>query len=124
MKPRSKGDLPVPYIVALIIAIIVIAVLIYWFFVESNTSTNTGTALLCKGKLLAYCTQWATCNYLDCQPKDNTGNPADFYLLYTDCQTLKGKTDTTGYLWPSSASRSVCMATLGQGTASSSSPSP
>lgn len=92
LRKTSKGDLPVPYIVALIIAIIVIAVLIYWFFVLSGQGTGQATLVLCQGKMGVYCATWATCNYLDtCQPKDNTGNPADFYTLNPDCVPFQGK---------------------------------
>jgi hypothetical protein len=88
----KKGALPVPYIVALIIAIIVIAVLIYWFLIEYIGGNNQVTLALCQGKLRVYCSSWATCNYLDtCQPKDNTGNAADFYTLNPDCLPFKGQ---------------------------------
>jgi len=123
MKTGLKGALPVPYIVALIIAILVIAVLVYWFFVASNQGTNTATAVLCKGNLISYCTQWATCNYQDCQPKDNTGNAADFYVLHPECNPFKGKTDATGL--PGSITGPTCKTTLGQSVASATiSPTP
>ena len=40
---KMKGALPVPYIVAIIIAIIVIALLIYWFFVLRNQGIDVAT---------------------------------------------------------------------------------
>lgn len=88
---NSKGALPVPYIVALIIAILVIAVLVYWFFVLSGQGGSEATFRLCQGKLFTYCSQWATCNYQDtCQPKDRNNQPADFYSINPDCVPFKG----------------------------------
>lgn len=59
----KKGALPVPYIVAIIIAIIVIAVLIYWFFVLSGKGTGTASEQFCRAKEFTYCSAWATDNF-------------------------------------------------------------
>ena len=68
---RSKGALPVPYIAALIIAIIVIGVLIYWFFILSKEPTNAFTQAQCQARASIYCTSWATTGY----GFDSDGNP-------------------------------------------------
>lgn len=114
MKPRNpKGALPVPYIVALIIAIIVIAVLIYWFLVLGGKGTDQATFRLCQGKVFTYCSQWAGCNYQDsCQPKDKTGNGADFFDLNPDCVPFRGSPNGL----PSAINPTQCKAFFGQQT--------
>ena len=108
---KSKGALPVPYIVALIIAIIVIAVLIYWFFVLSGQGGSEATFRLCQGKLFTFCTGWATCNYQDtCQAKDRTGNAADFYDLNQECIPFKGVPNKL----PGAVTGPACKSLFGQ----------
>jgi hypothetical protein len=75
---RSKGALPVPYIVAIIIAVIVIAVLVYWFFVLSGKGSTTATDSFCRAREFTYCAQWATSSFdLNNRPGKNTANPTD-----------------------------------------------
>jgi len=107
---KKKGALPVPYIVALIIAILVIAVLVYWFFVLSGQGGNEATFRLCQGKMFTYCSQWSGCNYQDtCQPKDKSGNTG-FYDLNPDCQTFAGQANKL----PAAVTPTQCKAALGQ----------
>jgi len=54
-----KGTIPVPYIVALIIAIVVIAVLVYMFLTHTGIFSGTATAAWCQGKKVEYCFKWA-----------------------------------------------------------------
>jgi hypothetical protein len=68
---KTKGELPVPYIAALIIAIIVIGVLIYWFFILTKEPINTFTLASCQARASIYCTSWATTGY----NLDSDGNP-------------------------------------------------
>ena|SRR3989304_10146677 len=90
---RAKGALPVPYIVAIIIAIIVIALLIYWFFVLRNQGIDVATLAVCQGRAITFCSQVASCGYEEsCAPKDSDGNPVtDFYIYAPDCESLRGK---------------------------------
>ena len=109
-KTKSKGALPVPYIVALIIAILVIAILVYWFFVLSGQGGSEATFRLCQGKLFTYCSQWSVCGYTDtCQPS-KSGQPALFYDINPDCLPFKGQ---PGKL-PSDVSKPSCQSILGQ----------
>lgn len=117
----TKGDLPVPYIVAIMIAIIVILVLIYWFYIEFNGGQNTGTFITCKANLIAYCTQWATCGYQNCQPTDVNKNPVDFYTLHTECKQFAGQTGATSL--PSTINGPSCQTLLGLGSSSGNTPS-
>lgn len=59
----KKGALPVPYIVALILAIIVVALLGYWFYTVYIRSESEQSEGICRAKELAYCTQWSTTGY-------------------------------------------------------------
>ena len=64
---RPKGALPIPYIVALIIAIIVIAVLIYWSFAripivvefQSFFLFNKGLEI---GDVISFCEFFCECS--------------------------------------------------------------
>jgi len=47
-----KGDVPVPYIVALILAVIIIGIIGYWFFTVVLSGSNAANE--------AYCTTLAT----------------------------------------------------------------
>lgn len=108
-----KGELPVPYIVALVIAAVVIIFLMYWFWTQGNTGINQATEVFCQGKLRTYCAQWATCGYQNsCQPKDKTGNGALFYTLDPDCKTFAGQPSGL----PATVGPTDCAAALGLGT--------
>jgi hypothetical protein len=102
-RTRKKGALPVPYIVAIIIAILVIAVLVYWFFVLTNQGTTTSSETICRGKEIAYCTQWSASGY----NPDRQPSAEDFTLWATDCAT---------YSWAKSVNPSACRQVLGQQT--------
>jgi len=69
---RPKGALPIPYIVALIIAIIVIAVLIYWFMIMGGKPIEEFERQRCNARAATYCSLWAPTGYTF----DNDGNPS------------------------------------------------
>ncbi|OGW55099.1 MAG: hypothetical protein A2Y81_05635 [Nitrospirae bacterium RBG_13_43_8] len=50
-----KGEIPVPYIVALILAVIVIAILGIWFFKSSGDTNTALNEQKCRAKLMAEC---------------------------------------------------------------------
>jgi len=83
----KKGDIPVPYIVAIIIAIIVIVAIVYWFVYLRNQGDINVREQLCKGKELQYCTVWATCGIDDatCRPKTLDGKQG-FLDHYPECK--------------------------------------
>lgn len=58
-----KGALPVPYIVALILAIIVVALLGYWFYTVYIRGESEQSEGICRAKELAFCTQWSAAGY-------------------------------------------------------------
>lgn len=50
-----KGEIPIPYIVALILAVIVIAILGIWFFKSSGDTNKTLNEQKCKARMTAEC---------------------------------------------------------------------
>ncbi len=50
-----KAAMPVPYIIALIIGVIVVAVLAYWFVTSGGKGTSIGTEAECTARKLEYC---------------------------------------------------------------------
>ncbi len=67
----KKGAVPVPYIIALLLGIAVVAVLGYWFFVLGGQIGGEATLQNCKSKATIYCNSWQTNNYA----KTLTGDP-------------------------------------------------
>lgn len=100
---KMKGALPVPYIVAIIIAILVIAVLVYWFYTLSITGTGTSAETICRGKEIAYCTQWSATGY---NPDSQPGKQ-DFSLWASDCAS---------YSWAKAVAPADCRQILNQQT--------
>lgn len=65
----SKGALPVPHIIAILLGIIVVALLGYWFYTTGGSFSGIASEAACRGKLLQYCTFWSGCGYQpQCQP--------------------------------------------------------
>lgn len=54
----SKGALPLPYIVAIIFAVIVIAIIAYMFFTHTGIFTVTVDEGYCEAQKLQYCYDW------------------------------------------------------------------
>jgi len=95
-----KGALPVPYIVALIIALIVIAILAYWFFVLSGRSGTEADIKLCEAKAVTYCAAWAATRY----GTNDEGNPVVGEFKDEKCHNLV----------PNIATDTWCKEKLGQ----------
>ena len=80
-KKFLKGELPVPYIVAIVIAIIVIALLVIFFYLQYISSNDTANQAVCSGQRIQYCTQWAVSNY----NPDNMPGGKLFSEAYPSC---------------------------------------
>lgn len=50
-----KAAMPVPYIIALIIGVIVVAVLAYWFISSGTKGSNIGTEAECSARKVEFC---------------------------------------------------------------------
>lgn len=51
----KKAAMPIPYIIALILGVIVVAVLAYWFISSGGKGTKIGIEAECKARLLDVC---------------------------------------------------------------------
>ena len=94
-----KGELPVPYIVAIVIAIIVIALLVIFFFLYFNKSQTQANETVCIGKEINYCTQWAATGY----NPDSMPNKQIFSQWAPDCSS---------YSWAGQVGMKQCKCVL------------
>jgi len=84
--------MPVAYIIAIVLGVIVLVLLAYLFFSEGGIFSGAVAEQTCIGKFLSYCNFWSICNYQTgkdgCQP----GN-ADFFTGKgnKECETFKSK---------------------------------
>ncbi len=58
MKITKKGAIPIPYIIALILGIVVLAIVAYWLFFSSGQFGGTISEASCRAKKMAYCNAW------------------------------------------------------------------
>lgn len=91
----SKGALPLPYIVAIVFAVIVIAIIAYMFFTQTGIFSKSVNEEYCGAKRLKYCFDWKVAGGgEDNKPKGGWGNYApeckDFFADVTtsDCEAL------------------------------------
>ena len=68
-----KGAVPIPYIVALIFAIIVIAVIAFMFFTQTGIFSGTASKEYCEARKLQYCWDWSIAGEQH-PPQDGWGN--------------------------------------------------
>jgi len=59
----SVKGVAVPYIIALILGIAVVAVLGYWFFILGGKFGGTGTTAECQAREISYCQAWSASGY-------------------------------------------------------------
>lgn len=55
---RKKGAVPIPYIIALVLGVIVIALLAYWLFMSGGEFGTMITESSCQAKKMSYCNRW------------------------------------------------------------------
>ena len=55
-----KGSIPIPYIVALVLAIAVIAIVVYWLFFSGSDFDRMLKEKGCYAKKLSYCNEYET----------------------------------------------------------------
>ncbi len=66
----KKGAIPIPYIVALVLAVILLSILAYWVFSSSGEFNKNMSEQSCRAKKLAYCSAWKL-NLWDDEKKPN-----------------------------------------------------
>ena len=64
----SKGALPVPYLVALIIAVVIIGVLVYMFLTHTGIFQGTVSKEYCEALRFKVCFEWQKNNYAGSAP--------------------------------------------------------
>ncbi|RLI73191.1 hypothetical protein DRP04_16100 [Archaeoglobales archaeon] len=100
----SKGAMPVPYIIAIVIGIIVIGVLAYMFVTKTGIFSGFTSEQECKAKLKVWCTQWQLSGFDPLWPHDNpfaSGQDNDFA---PECRSFS---------WARNPSRDDCEKELG-----------
>jgi hypothetical protein len=58
-----KGQIPIPYIIGLLLGIVVVAILGYWFFVLGGRIPGQVTESWCSVKKQKYCREWSICDF-------------------------------------------------------------
>ncbi|MCX6820872.1 MAG: hypothetical protein NT016_02900 [Candidatus Aenigmarchaeota archaeon] len=59
----AKGEIPIGYIIALVLGIAVVAILGYWFFIMQSSGGSQMTATQCQAQAYQYCRTWQINNY-------------------------------------------------------------
>jgi len=59
----AKGEVPIAYIIALILGIAVVALLGYWFFVMQSGGSSELNAEQCRARAYEYCRTWERNQY-------------------------------------------------------------
>ncbi len=88
MKTNNKGAVPIPYIIALLLGIAVVAILGYWFFVLGGQWGGEVTSETCRTRALTYCTGWQLVGY---GYDDDTEEPDVrwFSEVYPECESYE-----------------------------------
>lgn len=68
-----KGAIPIPYVIALIFGVILIALLGYWISYQSSKTIGTGQTTQCDTRQHLYCSQWKLTRF-SVQPLVPLGN--------------------------------------------------
>lgn len=58
-----KGEMPIPYIIALILGVIVLGLLAYWLYTGGLGFDSTVRESTCRTKVGFYCNSWKTNSY-------------------------------------------------------------
>jgi hypothetical protein len=89
MKIGNKGDVPIPYIIALILGVIVIALLAYWIFFSGGNLGTIITEKGCEAKKMGYCNEYKT-----------TGKAPKQYFSGIPCATVTAPANKDNYYAP------------------------
>lgn len=60
----NKGSIPIPYIIAIIFGIAVIAIIGYWFFTVSSSAGGVGSESECIAMKIAWCNEAVAKNWM------------------------------------------------------------
>jgi hypothetical protein len=79
-----KGEIPIPHIVALLLAVVVIALVGYWLFITYGPANPSGHSASCQSYAMVYCNTWQARGYT--KNTDETPVVGYFKEEYPDCQ--------------------------------------
>ena len=91
---KKKGAVPVPYIIALLLGIAVVAILGYWFFVLGGARAEEMNLQKCTTRAHTYCSRWRTAGWA----LDNAGDPTIgwFEDEYPRCEAFASQLGFSG----------------------------
>ena len=103
----NKG-VAIPYVVSIILAVVVIAIVSYWFFITELGGSGTGTKATCDSKVLSYCQSWQSTSWqikpvlqswdVSCGPEPKTPKDCSVKIgLQCDCATNDAECTSKGY---------------------------
>jgi len=81
---KSKGAVPIAYIIALLLGIAVLAVIGYWFFIGAGQLGGEITITQCRAKAQNYCNSWKAMSYGETAEVPNVGWFSDRYMRCAD----------------------------------------
>ena len=84
----SKGEIPISYIIAIVLGVIVLALLGYMIFSTYGPFRGAAAEATCKSQLLQYCSFWSAEGY-DESKKPSGGQ--DCYTLNQGCKEFSTK---------------------------------
>ena len=58
MRIGRRGAIPIPYIIAIIFGVVVLALVTYWLFFTESEFGNIVKEKICEGKMNRYCSDW------------------------------------------------------------------
>lgn len=105
-----KGAIPVPYIIALILGIVVVGLLAYWFFVLGGRIGGQASESECRAKENIYCSTWSTTDY----DLDNKPGGKDFSK---SCPTTSADVyapECCSFSWAHNVDEAECKSVLGE----------
>ena len=91
----KKGAVPIPYIIALLLGIAVVAILGYWFFVLGGTIGGEITLERCRTRAHTYCATWQATGYATYENKPATLR-GWFSDTYPACESYEASFGFTG----------------------------
>jgi len=103
-----KGAIPVPYIIALILGIVVVGLLAYWFFILGGKIPGQASEAECRIKENQYCTAWSATGYAT-KPGDLDFSEA--------CPTTSADVyapECCSFSWARNVDETECKRVLGQ----------
>ena len=94
----SKGAMPVPYLIAIIIGIIVIGVLVYMFVTKTGIFAGFSGEKECYARAEAYCMEWSLHGWTDdrCGEGESGCEFVEFKVKAPECKQFAFVTELDG----------------------------